>query len=392
MPVNIVLVGLSGYGDFYLNLLLTSSAEHDARLVAGIDPYPERSSWLGELQQAHVPLFPNLEDFYQRGAADLVIIAAPIQHHAPLTCQALAHGSNVLCEKPLAGSLEDAKKMLAAEQATGKFVAIGYQWSFSDPIQALKRDILAGRFGQPKKFKTLVLWPRHRPYYQRNDWAGRIKTNDGMWVLDSPVNNAAAHYLHNMLYLLGPSLDRSAAPQKLEVELYRANPIENYDTAAMRLETETKVRLLFLTSHAVQQEIGPWSHFEFEDAVVEYPLGDQEFQVQFHSGKTESYGAPEATAANKLWHTVDAVRTGKPLACGIQAALPHLTVVTAAQQAPITTFAGRQVKVKEDGGRQLIWVEGLGDAFMQCYQTGKLPSKIQFDWSTPATLVNINSR
>ncbi len=390
MPVKIAQVGLSGYGDFYLNQLLSSAADHDARLVGGIDPYSERSSWLAELQQAGVPTFPSLEGFYQRDTADLVIIATPIQHHAPLTCLALAHGSNVLCEKPLAGSLADAQKMLAAEKASGKFVAIGYQWSFSDPIQALKRDILAGRFGQPKKFKTLVLWPRHRPYYQRNDWAGRIKSNEGAWVLDSPVNNAAAHYLHNMLYLLGPAIDRSSAPHSLEVELYRANPIENYDAAALRIVTEAKTRLHFLTAHSVEQEIGPWSHFEFEDAVVEYPLGDQEFQVQFHNGKTESYGAPEATSANKLWHSVEAVRTGRPLACGILTALPHLTCVVAAQQAPITTFPDHQIKVKEDGGRELIWAEGLGDNFMLCYQTGQMPSKTQVDWSMPATTVDLS--
>ena len=40
-----------------------------------------------------------------------------------------------------------------------KIVAIGYQWSFSDAIQKLKADVIAGIFGKPRRLKTLVLWP-----------------------------------------------------------------------------------------------------------------------------------------------------------------------------------------------------------------------------------------
>jgi len=215
-------------------VLLSEGPGKGTRLVAGIDPNPERSAFYQAIRQAGIPIYPDLESFYRSGSADLVIIAAPIHLHAPLTCLALANGSNVLCEKPLCATLADARRMADTEQSSGKFVAVGFQWSFSAAIQKLKQAVLAGELGRPIRLKTKVLWPRHRSYYLRNDWAGRIKTEGGEWVLDSPAHNAAAHYLHNMFYLLGDAIPTSAWPEQVQCERWRANPIENFDTAALR--------------------------------------------------------------------------------------------------------------------------------------------------------------
>ena len=41
----------------------------------------------------------------------------------------------------------------ARTAATGVFVAIGFQWSFSRAVQALKRDVMAGVLGKPKRLR-----------------------------------------------------------------------------------------------------------------------------------------------------------------------------------------------------------------------------------------------
>jgi len=64
-------------------------------------------------------------------------------------------------------------------------------------------------------------------YFRRNDWVGRIRTDAGHCVFDSPANNAAAHYLHIMLYLLGATREGAAMPASVQAETYRANAIEN---------------------------------------------------------------------------------------------------------------------------------------------------------------------
>jgi len=49
--------------------------------------------------------------------------------------------------------------------------------------------------------KTLCFWQRDENYYRRSGWAGKIKDKKGNWILDSPANNAMAHFLRRFLAL-----------------------------------------------------------------------------------------------------------------------------------------------------------------------------------------------
>jgi predicted dehydrogenase len=385
MKTKIVLVGVGGYGTVYLQELLNPPPEKEIEIAGVIDPEPQRSGCYAEMLKRRIPLYDHLEAFYQHSTADLAVIVAPIQLHAPLTCLALSQGSQVLCEKPLAASLDDAHLMLAAEEKYDKKVAIGYQWSFSPSVLALKGDILAGRLGKPLQLKTAVLWSRSHAYFQRNDWAGRIRTLGGAWVLDSPVNNATAHYLHNMLYILGSMIDESACPESLQVELYRANSIENYDTAALRLRVG-EVPLLFLTTHAVNVVQGPLISYVFERGVVEYSSEDPEFRVCFRDGTSASYGSPAEAEFDKLWQMVEIARRGGQVACSVRTAIPHLLSVLAAQQAPITPFPASLLREEGEAGARTTWVEGLAESLLECYNSGMLPSELGAPWAVKTAM------
>src|SRR5512136_150523 len=192
-PVSIVLVGIGGMGAFYVRELLDNGERGDFKIAGAVDPEPERCPWLEELRSMRTPIFGELDDFYRKEAAELAVISSPIQFHSAQTCLALGHGSHVLCEKPAAGTIQEVWRMREAEEASGRRVAIGYQWSFSPAIQAIKKDITDGRFGAPKRLKCLYLWPRDEKYYRRNSWAGRMRDDAGRWILDSPAQNAMAH-------------------------------------------------------------------------------------------------------------------------------------------------------------------------------------------------------
>jgi predicted dehydrogenase len=390
MQTTIALVGVGGYGQYYLKELLSTPPESNIKLVAGIDPYPERSTFYESFQEYNLPIYPDLETFYQQSHADLVILAAPIHLHAPFSALALEHGSHVLCEKPLGASLADVEQMQAAERKSGRILAIGYQWSFSDTVLALKRDILAGRFGRPMSFKTLVLWSRSRAYYQRNAWAGRIRSAEGDWVLDSPVNNATAHYLHNMLFLLGSTLETSVVPTEVYAELYRANPIENYDAAALRVATEPGVDLLFLTAHPVLEVIGPLAEYSFEEAVIEFPGEDRSFQARLKDGTIISYGSPENSTYNKVWQTVEAIRSGGRVVCDTRTALPQLLCVLGAQQAPINAVPDPYVHNQVHELDNTLWVEGLADAWQAAYTANRVPAEVSSaPWMVPGTTISL---
>jgi len=298
----------------------------------------------------------------------------------------------VLCEKPVTATIQDALQMAAAEAASEGSVGIGYQWSFSGTIQALKADVMAGMLGRPLRLRTKVLWPRPQSYYHRNNWAAKLKTASGSWVLDSPVNNATAHYLHNCFYVLGEKRETSARPVEVQAELYRANDIENYDTAAVRCHTEDGVEILFYTAHPVNQNIGPVLTYEFENAVVEYAAYDALMVAHFRDGRVKDYGNPFANQDKKLWDAIDAVRSGAPLACSISAAMSHTLAVNGAQEsvASIVDFTDDLVRRHDQNGDELLYVEGLVETLGRCYDQGVMPSELgDVPWAKIGRVVDL---
>jgi predicted dehydrogenase len=396
MTIRIALVGMGGYGAGYAQELFKASADHGVQLIAGIDPAPERCRVLPDFYRAGIPIFPNLQDFIAQDRADLIVLSSPIHLHASQTCLALAYGANVLCEKPVCAVIQDARQMAEAERQSGKFAAIGYQFSFTQAIHELKRDILRGDFGQPKRLKTRILWPRMASYYHRNSWAGRIKSDSGEWVLDSPANNAMAHYLHNALYVLGKTPATSACPINVQAELYRANPIENYDAVALRVVTEGNVEVLFYAAHTIPEEAHPVFSYEFEAATVEYTAYSEcSLIARFSNGSVRSYGDPTAPGAEwqKLWHCVDAIRSGEPVVCGIEAASAHTRCINGAQESTeIITIPPEGVRQEPRGEADtLTWVVGLQETFLHSYTQGCLPADLgTFPWARAGKVVDLS--
>lgn len=392
--VTVALVGICGYGIHFVNKVLDEAEGRDIKLVAAIARRPERCERLDELTAAGAKIYPSLEEFYSKATADLVIISSPIQLHSPFTCLALSHGSNVLCEKPVAATIQEAEMMMAAEAEAPGFVAIGYQWSFADAVQALKNDVLAGELGKPRRLKTLVSWPRSESYYSRNDWAGALKTANGDWILDSPANNATAHYLHNMLYVLGRTRETSVQPATVQAELYRAKKTENFDTAAIRCVTDDGAEVLFYTSHAVPSQIGPISCYEFENATVVYDGGvSNSFIARFKDGRIKNYGNPNDTEGNKTWDCVDAVRTGAKVACDTLTATPQILCINGAQESmpEITPFPEDLITTTETGDDSLVYAAPLQSVFVQCYNEGILPSEYgSIPWAREGKVINIS--
>lgn len=389
--ITVALVGAGGYGQYYANELLHNHQDR-IQLVGVIDPYVERSPHIDELRTRQISLYPDLSDFFAASTAQLVCIASPIQLHAAQTILALEHGANVLCEKPLCATIQDARSMAQADEQSSGFAAIGYQWSFSAAIQALKADILNGGLGQPIRLKSRVYWPRPDAYYNRNRWAGRIKLDDGSWVLDSPAGNAAAHYLHNMLYVLGATRETSAAVKSIQAELYRVNPIENYDTGILRCMTEQGVEILFYTTHACQNTINPIFDYEFENAVVRFDQNTGEnITAHFHDGHQKNYGNPFAQGMGKIWQCVESVQTGQPIACGIQAAIPHVLCINGAQEsAAIGDFPDALRRTAIRSSDTLTYVDGLEDLLTHSYEANLLPSESgQAGWTAGGRIIDL---
>ncbi len=363
------------------------------RLVGAIDPAGDRAADWADLQARGVPLWKDLDAFWAAGVpADLIVVATPIQYHASQTCAALQRGLPVLCEKPAAASLSEVRQMMAARDCAGRLAAIGYQWSFSTAMRRLKRDIAEGRFGRPWRLSAWVAWPRDSAYYGRNGWAGRIRDDAGRLVNDSPVNNATAHYLHNMFFVLGlEGLGSAAAPFTLAADLYRANTIENFDTACLRLTLADGAEILFFTSHAVDQGNPPTFRYEFERGTVAYGAQPGGVRATLADGTVVDYGSPDADATTrKLMDTLAAVRdnTGET-PCSLEAAAMQTRVIDALQQMTTRALPAACCRTMPGakGSSVLTYVPGLFDAMRQGFEQGRLFSEMNLPWAVPAQTV-----
>jgi len=389
-PVSIVLVGIGGMGAAYLAALLENKAHRDFRLVGTVDPQPRRCPQLAELRALDIPVFETLEEFYGRHKADLAIIASPIHFHCGQTCLALSRKSCVLCEKPAAGTVQEVLWMREAEKAAGRWVAVGFQWSFSPAIQALKNDIRAGMYGRPRRLKCLYLWPRNVAYYKRNDWAGKLKDPEGRWILDSPANNAMAHDLHNMFYVLGQERETAARPVRVEAELYRAHEIENFDTAALRCLTDDGVEILFYVSHSAAVDTGPVFSYEFEQG--EISAGGKGADIKgFLLAGEKNYGTPDGEPLRKMWEAIDSVGGRALPACGLDASLGQTLAVNGAQDSrpEVQEFPRETIVSQGEPGSLEVTVAGLAEVLDECYRKNALPSDLGVSWSRKGRVVSL---
>lgn len=375
-PIRLLCVGIGGYANVYLDSLLARQTPEF--VIAGfVDPAAEAAQHYGPLCAMGVPRYGSMEEFYAVDRADLAILTTPTNFHTRQILCALTHGSNVLCEKPLSGVSSDAQVLLEAARETGKFVMIGYQWSYAKAILELKNDIQAGRYGQPVLLKSRVFWPRSREYYARGGgWGGKLRAKDGTVINDSVVSNATAHYLHNMLYVLGqPGRSREAV--SVECDLLRANEIENYDTAAVRFAVEGGGTGLLVVSHATLENAEPAFEYRFTGGTVTYSAETAEIVGLLADGTRISYGDPFANVTGKVDAAIAACRLpAYAPPCGVAAAAPQVRCVEQIQTHPIRNFRRELLRFREEDGQHYRYVEGLDALLQQCYEEEQLPSQL----------------
>jgi len=253
------LIGISGYGRIYLQMTREYHRRGELRLVAAVVINPqEEAAAVAELTAAGCAIFPDYETMLaaHRGRLDLCLIPTGIHWHTRMTRAALAAGANVLVEKPLAGSTAEVAAIRAAAAESGKFVAVGFQDFHEAATIWLKQELVRGVIGEVKSVRFLGQWPRARSYFARNNWAGKLAV-DGVPVLDSPLNNAFAHFVNLSLFFASPRAAESARAQVESAELYRAHAIESFDTAVVRLKTADGVEVWLGATHACRETREP---------------------------------------------------------------------------------------------------------------------------------------
>jgi len=372
--INVILAGWGGYGQFYADVLIRNPHGLEYSFRAVIDPFLREEDKVA-LDGLNIPYFDDLDAFYAEGTAELVIISAPIHLHRPMCETATRNGSTVLCEKPAAARLCELLEMREYETRYKKNIFIGFQWSFADPILELKRDLLRGVYGRALSGKAIVLWNRDVSYYNRSTgWAGKRKSKDGAYVYDSVASNATAHYLNNLLFLLGDGMDASAEVAEIQADCRRANPIETFDTCVLNIQTAKGQELLFIASHAADRNIDPIFEIVCEKAVIacDFSRDSGLLTARLPDGSSKQYGAlntPEQEQ-KKIVNTINWLGS----APGVEK--PVSTVMTTRPFAGVIDYIFEAIEFKTfdrevifDRADNRYYVPRLSDTLMDYYNS-----------------------
>lgn len=155
--VRVGLIGAGRMGGFHA--LLLRHFIKDADLVAIADPNIKNAQKLAD--ELSVPTVYNQpEDLINDKNIDAVIIAVPARFHTQIAIQAAQAGKAVFCEKPMALTLEDADKVIAAANKNDVVLQVGFNRRFAPGFLAAYNEIVAGNIGTPQLIRSLTRDPK----------------------------------------------------------------------------------------------------------------------------------------------------------------------------------------------------------------------------------------
>jgi len=175
-----------------------SLAELDsARLVAVADVLEPRAQHFARTYGPEP--YTDYRRLLDRPDVDVVCICTPSGLHAPMAIEALAAGKHVLVEKPIALSLHDADRMIAAAAGAGRRLGVVLQNRHNPPMRDLRRAVDEGRLGRLLLGNATVRWYRPQEYYE-DGW-------HGTWAMDGgALMNQSIHHIDALQWFLGDAV------------------------------------------------------------------------------------------------------------------------------------------------------------------------------------------
>lgn len=383
--INIALTGLTGYGAHFLESLLEGE-EKGFRLAAVVSRNAKKSGYYEELVHRNVKLYSDLENCLKENEIQLVLVTTPMHIHYKEVMTSLKYGANVYCEKPLAPTIQECIKIRQFAEEQNRIVAVGFQWSFSEGICKLKDEILSGKYKRIKRIKAMACLNRKKSYFEGSAWKGKWQLENGQYILESVMSNCAVHFLHNLFFLAGETMEQSAQLTRLEGEGYQAHHVEGYDTVFIRMQTKQGIELLYYATMVAEEQKTPMFEVELEEATVTYPVGDEKcIELRTKDGEVRHYPCPDIDRFIHYQKVVKAIQTGENVVCDVATVMPEVIAVNAmAEAVPVRRFEEEMIEENETD----IYVKGIAEVLEKCYQSNSLPFEMNMSFSKGKYQIN----
>jgi len=218
------------------------------------------------------------EDLFARADIDAVVMALPPQYHAETAIKAVESGKDVLVEKPIALTVPDAKRAVAAAKANSRVFMVGHVLRFHPAFEKLKELIDTGELGDVRYIHS------HRlglgKFHTENDALWDLAPHDLSMILaitgqpPSEIHGEGAALLDHLsdfahVHMRFPSGLRSHLFTS-RLNPYRERRLTVVGTKAMAVfdDVEPWERKLAVYRHAVWQDSGQWAFTTNEPSYV----------------------------------------------------------------------------------------------------------------------------
>lgn len=122
------------------------------------------------------PHMTDTEALLARDDVDAVVVSTPHFLHEPLTVQAAKAGKHVACEKPIACTVEQADRMIAACKEAKVLLSVNYILRYGNIITKARELVQAGALGKILRYQCHVMADKPASYWS-GGWTGRVKTD-----------------------------------------------------------------------------------------------------------------------------------------------------------------------------------------------------------------------
>lgn len=202
-PLRIAMIGCGGAATFHARTLLTLEG---VQIVGLVDPSEDSKQKMRQANPslAETPGFNSPEELYESVAVDGVQIITPHTLHYPQVLEAVSRGVNVLCEKPLACSAQDARDIAARAESAGVIVTVSYQRRLDPAYVYMRQAIEAGELGE---IRTVAItngqsWLKGTT----GSWRQNPALSGGGMLMDS-----GSHHVESLLSLAGQPAESVSA-------------------------------------------------------------------------------------------------------------------------------------------------------------------------------------
>ena len=192
----IVKIGIIGCGGIAKNKHMPALSKlPNVRMVAFCDIIPERAEMAKQkFGTEDAKTYVDYKELLADKEIEVVHVLTPNREHAQITVDALYAGKHVMCEKPMAKTAADARRMYEAAVATGKKLTIGYQHRQKAQSIYAKKYIESGALGEIYYANCYAIRRRGTP-----NWGVFL---DAEAQGGGPIIDIATHSLDLTLYLM----------------------------------------------------------------------------------------------------------------------------------------------------------------------------------------------